>query len=776
MNRRVFALLSAALLVIIPTGYSLRAAAPVYTVEDLGNIAGLVPNVTGLNAAGQISGYVNGPNGSRAVWFSNNTWNYLPGLSNTLSLATGINAHGDITGYRMVTVVLNGRNTNVLRAFRYVHDSAGVEAIDPPPGATAANAFGIDDNGRVVGSANIIGVGTRAWMADGTTAALLPNLDATTSKACGVNGSGQIVGSYISNPAGPEHAFRLDLDGQLNDLSTLQGGAGTSLACAIDSDGTAGGKSAVADTTHAFVSAGGTPVDVTPAGTTVAEVKSLANGVAVGTFVWSSATGETHAFVHTDVDGSSDLNDRIGSDSGWVLSSAAAVGANGQIIGQGIVNGNARAFRLTPPPAASDTTAPTITDLSANPPTISLPNNAMVPVAISVAASDDDGLAPSCAITAIDGHGAPASDFSQSGSLAATVRATAGATYTFTVTCTDAAGNQATRPTDVVVLRDTTAPVITRLAVNPSTIAVPNNALVAVTVSVAATDDVDPNPTCAVTGIDGHGAPASDFSVSGTLAATVRATGGALYTFTVTCTDAAGNPATGTTDVVVLRDSTPPVITGITASPATLSPPNNQLVTVTVAVTASDNVDAAPACALSSIVASGVTTDDYSITGPFTARLRAVGGRTYRLNVLCTDAAGNRASGFADVVVPADTTAPVVTSLTATPGYLWAPNGKMVRVTLSVQATDNVDAAPQCTLTSITSNGGAASDVSVTGPLAADVRAEKNGDGSVRVYTFLVTCVDAAGNASTWATGVAVSKDPAWSAAVPRFKLVHNRR
>ena len=38
----------------VPAGYSLKADAPVYTVEDLGAIDGLVPTVTGMNAAGDV--------------------------------------------------------------------------------------------------------------------------------------------------------------------------------------------------------------------------------------------------------------------------------------------------------------------------------------------------------------------------------------------------------------------------------------------------------------------------------------------------------------------------------------------------------------------------------------------------------------------------------------------------------------------------------------------------------------------------------------------------
>jgi hypothetical protein len=123
-------------------------------------------------------------------------------------------------------------------------------------------------------------------------------------------------------------------------------------------------------------------------------------------------------------------------------------------------------------------------------------------------------------------------------------------------------------------------------------------------------------------------------------------------------------------------------------------------------------------------------------------------------------------------VVPPDAEAPVVTSLTASPGYLWPPNGKMVNVALSVQVTDNIDTTPQCTLTSVTSNGGGAGDATLTGALSANVRAEKNADGSVRVYTLNVSCVDDTGNSSLWTASVTVSKDVAMAASLTRFNLI----
>jgi hypothetical protein len=81
----------------------------------------------------------------------------------------------------------------------------------------------------------------------------------------------------------------------------------------------------------------------------------------------------------------------------------------------------------------------------------------------------------------------------------------------------------------------------------------------------------------------------------------------------------------------------------------------------------------------------------------------------------------------------------------------------MVAVSLSVAATDDVDASPVCTLTGVT--GGPASDIAVTGAFTANVRAARSADGSVRTYMFSVSCRDAAGNTALAEASVSVSKD-----------------
>jgi hypothetical protein len=107
-----------------------------------------------------------------------------------------------------------------------------------------------------------------------------------------------------------------------------------------------------------------------------------------------------------------------------------------------------------------------------------------------------------------------------------------------------------------------------------------------------------------------------------------------------------------------LADVTAPDIDGATADPAILWPANLQMVSVSVAVDVTDNADPAPRCRIVDVVSSEPTDDAaVTITGDLTLGLRAersgsADGRTYRVNVACSDASGNVAGTTVAVLVP----------------------------------------------------------------------------------------------------------------------------
>ena len=228
MKRYFFATALAFLVVVLPGRDAIRASGTSYTVEDLGTtIDGFVPVVTGMNATGQVSGYVN-VGSARAVRFTDRIgWEYLPDLPGD-SYAMAINASGDIAGYYVVA--------GWPRAFRYANGTGVVETIAPMTGGSMAWGFAINARGDVAGYGDASGA-IRGWVAKpGGETVALPT-PGGFAVACGINDAGQIVGSYLTAD-GYQHAYRLEVDESVTDIEPFDGPAGTGAACAIDAAGT----------------------------------------------------------------------------------------------------------------------------------------------------------------------------------------------------------------------------------------------------------------------------------------------------------------------------------------------------------------------------------------------------------------------------------------------------------------------------------------------------------------------------------------------------------
>jgi hypothetical protein len=138
-------------------------------------------------------------------------------------------------------------------------------------------------------------------------------------------------------------------------------------------------------------------------------------------------------------------------------------------------------------------------------------------------------------------------------------------------------------------------------------------------------------------------------------------------------------------------------------------------------------------------------------------------GTTAQYVLRVIDAEGQADEDTTEVHV-ADTNAPTITEVTAKPHVLRLPQHQMVPVTVAAAVTDACDPKPVCTLTSVASNepengtgdGDTGPDWQLTGPLTVNLRAERAGTGSGRVYTLTVACHDAAGNTTQDTTTVTV--------------------
>jgi hypothetical protein len=126
-----------------------------------------------------------------------------------------------------------------------------------------------------------------------------------------------------------------------------------------------------------------------------------------------------------------------------------------------------------------------------------------------------------------------------------------------------------------------------------------------------------------------------------------------------------------------------------------------------------------------------------------------------------TDNHGASNSCTATVTVM-DTTPPTISDVAVIPSVLWPPNGIMVEVAINYTAADDCGAVSNALF--VTSNeapngNGTTPDWVIEDDHHVQLRAERSGRGSGRVYIITVISTDNAGNSSTKAVTVSVPKN-----------------
>jgi outer membrane protein assembly factor BamB len=222
-------------------------------------------------------------------------------------------------------------------------------------------------------------------------------------------------------------------------------------------------------------------------------------------------------------------------------------------------------------------------------------------------------------------------------------------TLTRTWTATDGRGNQATG-TQVITVRDTTPPV---LPPAPANATVECNA-VPPAAQLTATDNCDPAPQVQFSETRTDGNCPDDY----------------VLTRTWTATDRCNNAAGPVTQVITVRDTTPPVLPPAPAN-ATVEcgavPPAAQLA-------ATDNCDPDPEILFDETRTDGNCEDNYVLTRTWTA----------------TDRCNNTAGPVTQTITVRDTQAPVLSGVPSDT----AAECDSVPPAAQVTATDNCDSAP----------------------------------------------------------------------------------
>lgn len=337
--------------VLAANGQTARQANPPvlsrYTITDLGTLGGDTSQAFGINNKGHVVGLAKlDAQIYHAFYWDGETMTDLGTLGGPQSSAVGINDADLIIGWCHIA-------SGDVHACLW---QAGVIQDLGTFGGRSSGAFGINGSGQVVGSASIIDITDpqnpvekpRAFLWQNGVMQNLGTLGGNQSGAYDINDIGQVVGYAM--PAGDpgvidDHAF-LWQGGVMQDLGTL--GGPESGAYAINNIGQVVGVAETAGyEAHGFLwqnglmqdlgTLGGGSLsyayDINDSGQVVGQSLTAAQGYRA--FLWENGQMK-------------DLNTLIPTDSGWVLREARAINKRGQIVGYGVINGQAHAFLLTP--------------------------------------------------------------------------------------------------------------------------------------------------------------------------------------------------------------------------------------------------------------------------------------------------------------------------------------------------------------------------------------------------------------------------------------------
>ncbi|WP_251956361.1 DUF3466 family protein [Nostoc commune] len=308
-------------------------AISLYSVTDLGSLTGEAYSyATGINDSGEVA--INSL--SRSFLYSNGSLQEISPLPGDNQLAvSSINNLGQVVGNSA-----NSNNFTTNNPFLYSN------GITQPLPIQNAIPYAINDRTQIVGGAGELG----AFLYSNGAVTSIGSLD---SVAYSLNNLGQIVGVLNSSTA-----FLYE-NGQTTNLGTLPNYA-YSAAFDINDSGQVVGNSGLTgiDDGRAFLYSSSTGLqDLGRLRPT--DLFSFAGGINnLGQVVGFSGTNYNffapdgnglRAFLYSD-NTLYDLNDLIapGSDAGFTLTAAYAINNNGQIAGRGAVNGELRAFLLTP--------------------------------------------------------------------------------------------------------------------------------------------------------------------------------------------------------------------------------------------------------------------------------------------------------------------------------------------------------------------------------------------------------------------------------------------
>jgi probable HAF family extracellular repeat protein len=331
--------ISSLILLLGALAVSAQAQSPQYTVVDLGLFS---PRA--INDSDQVIGSAEINNRQEAVLFADGVFTILrpPGASS--AEAYGINNRGEVVGFSLFCDLINNQCQNS-RTRAFVYSKSGYTILGTLGGRDSL-AFAINDFGQVTGYSDTAQSQRHAFIyKDGTFTDIGASSGAETMPAS-INASGQVVGFASSNTSN-RGAFLhnngsflfFEVRGFASDINNHADVVG---GISGNDDGTG----------RAFFFSGGVEQDL---GTLNGSIYALAKGINnLGQVVGESGIGpifstNQKAFVYSG-GVMQDLNTLVTDVPGRVLRSAVDINDAGQILVEGTVNGSDQhhGFLLTP--------------------------------------------------------------------------------------------------------------------------------------------------------------------------------------------------------------------------------------------------------------------------------------------------------------------------------------------------------------------------------------------------------------------------------------------
>ncbi len=319
-----------------------------YLLANIGALPGFISShVTGLNNQGQVVGWMDGSNGlvHAFLWEHGNVID-LGTLGGSKAIASGINDRGEIVGVVLANeqrrvFMLQGSNVTDLGVID------GFAKLGTEGNISYAPSVDINNRSQVTGRLMIKGDSQRSFLFSQEQISYFGlRGDGTICYAKAMNNRGQIAGQSIQRDNG--WGVFLWQNGKIIDLKTL-GGPRASVN-AINDQGTVVGwanpAGAAWDQAHAIVWEKGELLDLNVVGWKTSRATSINNA---GEIVGYATTMENRNFAFLKRGGEMvDLNDLIGTNSGWHLDSATAINDRGQILASGKKGGQYRSFLVSP--------------------------------------------------------------------------------------------------------------------------------------------------------------------------------------------------------------------------------------------------------------------------------------------------------------------------------------------------------------------------------------------------------------------------------------------